>query len=150
MSDDIRVFANCSERAQGHRRHDDEIDDVGERIQVAVSAGGVLDDFDDAVESFADGVGQIVLDVGEDVVEIRLQPADERAQRGDAASQGGGHLGAQELLCGTTVGETLELSDLVLEHPGAMKTAIAMAEAIESAGLSLGARGQVPKQQPGP
>ena len=127
---------------------DDEVDDVGECIQVAISAGAVLDDRDDAIESFGDGVGQIVLDEGEDVVEMRLQRADERAQRGNAASQGGGHPGAQELLCGALVGEAPELSELVLEHPGAMNMAIAMAQAIESAGLTLGARGRVPVQQP--
>ena len=148
------MTSECSQIARNVRRDievtDNEADDPGEGIQIAASAGAVLDDLDDAIESFADGVGQFVLDKGEDAVEMRLQRADERAQRRDAASQGGGHPGAQELLCGALVGEAPELSELVLEHPCAMNTAIAMAQAIESAGLSLGARGQVPIQQPGP
>ncbi len=61
---------------------DHKIDHVGEGIQIAVSAGAIFDDLDDAIESFGNGVGQIVLDKGEDVVEVRLQRADERAQPG--------------------------------------------------------------------
>ena len=78
---------------------DDEVNDVGEGVEVAVSAGAVLDDFDDAVQSLGDGIGQIVLDEGQDVLEVRLEGADEGAQRGDAGAQRGGHPGAQELLC---------------------------------------------------
>ena len=51
---------------------DDEVDDVGERVEIAVSACAVLDDLDDAVQSLGDGVGQIVLDKGEDVLKMNV------------------------------------------------------------------------------
>ena len=141
------MTSECSQIAGNVRKHievtDHEVDDVGECVQVAVSAGAVFADLEYAIKSFGDGVDRIVLDKGEDVVDMRLQRADERTQRGDAASQGGGHPGAQELLCAGLVCEAPELSELVLEHPGAMNAAIAMPQAIESAGLILGARGRV-------
>jgi len=146
------MTSECSQITRNVRRDievpDHEVDDVGEAIPIAVSAGAVFDNLDDAIESFGDGVDQIVLDKGEDVVEVRLQRADDPAHRGDAASQGGGHPRAQELLSGALVDEAPELSELILQHPGAMNTAIRMAQAIERAGLALGALGRVPAQQP--
>lgn len=106
------MASECSQIAWNVRRDievsDDEVDDVGEGFQGAVSAGAILDDLvDDAVESFGDGIGEIVFDEGEDVCAMGLGRTDEGAQRRDAAALGGGHPPAQELLGGALVGEGL-------------------------------------------
>ena len=41
---------------------------VRERIQIAETTGSVLDDFDNAVETFSDGVGQTGIDESDDTL----------------------------------------------------------------------------------
>ena len=125
----------------------DEKDDVGESIEIAPTAGAVLGDLQNSSESFGDGVGQIMVVEGRDVVEVCLQRAGEPVHRRDADSERGDHPATQELLCSSVVGNAPELSELVFEHPRGMNMASGMTQAIESVGLSVGARGRVAVQQ---
>ncbi len=140
--------SGCAQIARNMRRDIKVSDDeVRECVQVSVFSGAVLDDLDDAFESFGDGVLQIVLAEGADVGERRLEGADERAQQGDAGAQSGGHLGAEELLNRRLVLISSKYSVMILQYPSAMNTAIGMAQANEGTGPSLGAPGRVPVQQ---
>ena len=76
------MASECYQSARNVRgdseRTDQAVDDVGEYIQVAVSAETILDALDDATKSCGDGVGHTVLYNSEDVVEMHHQRANER------------------------------------------------------------------------
>ena len=48
-----------------------QVDHVSEAIQVAISRGAVLNDFDNPVKALTDGIGQAPVGEGDDVIEIR-------------------------------------------------------------------------------
>ena len=106
---------------------------------MAISGRPILDDFDDPVQALTDGIGQGSVDEGQDVDEVSTQCADERAQCGNATAQGSGHPGPEKLLCRGPIAVCPEVLKLVLEHPGAVDAAIGVPQAIQEAGVALGA-----------
>ena len=127
---------------------DGQVDHVGEALEVAITGRSILDDFDNTVEAFADGVGEVSVDEGQDVIEVIAQGCDELAQRRDTAAQCGGDPASEELLRRAPVGVIPEVLKLVLEHPGAVDTAVGVAQAVEKAGMALGAISGVHTKQP--
>ncbi len=127
---------------------DGQVDHVGEVIQVAIAGGPILHDFDDTVQALTNGIGQVSVAEGQDVREVSAQCADKRAQCGDPAPQGGGHPASEERLRRDAVAVIPEVLELVLEHPGAVDAAIGVPQAIQEAGMPLGAMSGVHAEQP--
>ena len=127
---------------------DGQVDHVGEALEATITGSSILDDFDNTVEALADGVGKVSVDEGEDVIEVIAQGCDELAQRRDTAAQCGGDPAPEELLRRAPVGIIPEVLKLVLEHPGAVDTAVGVAQAVEKAGMALGAISGVHAKQP--
>ena len=115
---------------------------------MAISGRPILDDFDDPVQALTDGIGQGSVDEGQDVDEVSTQCADERAQCGNATAQGSGHPGPEKLLCRGPIAVCPEVRKLVLEHPGAVDAAIGVPQAIQEAGMALGATSGVHAEEP--
>ena len=103
---------------------------------------------DDPVQALTDGIGQGSVDEGQDVDEVSTQCADERAQCGNATAQGSGHPGPEKLLCRGPIAVCPEVLKLVLEHPGAVDAAIGVPQAIQEAGVALGATSRVHAEEP--
>ena len=127
---------------------DSQVDHVGEALEATITGSSILDDFDNTVEALTDGVGKVSVDEGEDVIEVIAQGCDELAQRRDTAAQCGGDPAPEELLRRAPVGIIPEVFKLVLEHPGAVDTAVGVAQAVEKAGMALGAISGVHAKQP--
>ncbi len=116
-----------------------QVDHVSKALQVAISGSPVFDNFDNTVKALANGIGQVSVDKGKDVLEVISQCADKLAQRGNAASQGTGYPMFEELLCRGTIAVIPEVLEFILEYPGTMDATIGVAQAIQEAGIPLGA-----------
>ncbi len=114
-------------------------DHVGEVAEVTISGGPVFNDFDNTVKALTDGIGQVPVGEGDDVIEVISYRTDELAQRGNTTTQRGGYPAFEELLRRGTITIIPDVFELVLEHPGAVNAAIGVAQAVEEAGMSLGA-----------
>lgn len=125
-----------------------QVDYVGKAVQVAIPGSAVFDDLYDAVKTFTNSVGQVSIDKGQDVVKVIAQRGDKLAQRGNAASQCGGYPAFEKLLRRGAVAVAPEVLELVLEHPGAVDTAIGVTQAVEQAGIGLSAIARMHAQQP--
>ena len=67
---------------------DAQVDHVGKRVQIAEATGTILDDLDDAIESFSNGVGHAGADEGRHGIVVAAEGMDELAQRLQATEQG--------------------------------------------------------------
>jgi len=125
-----------------------QVDHVGEAVQIAISGSPVFNDFDNTVKVLTNGIGQLPVGEGDDVIEVISQCVDELAQRGDTTTQRGGHPAFEKLLRRGRIAIIPDVFELVLEHPGAVDTAIGVAQTIEESGMSLGAISGVHAEQP--
>lgn len=57
-----------------------QVDHVSEVVQVTISGGTVLDDFDNTVQSFTDGVGQVSIGERDNIIEVISHRVDKLAQ----------------------------------------------------------------------
>lgn len=112
---------------------------ISEGIEIAETAGPILDDFDDAVEPFGDGVGEPRTDEREHAVVVSSQGVDELAQGLQSASKGRCHPLPDKAMGRPGRFVFPELLELILQLPGPVDASISLVERPQRLGVLLGA-----------
>lgn len=107
---------------------DSQVDHVGEGVEVPETAGAVLDDSDDAIDTFSDGIGCPGIDEGHHGLLMFSQGMDKLAHGRQSAEQSAFGPALQKALGGPGCLEVPELLELLFQAPGAIDPAVVLVE----------------------
>ena len=99
----MTLSSDGSEALRDLRRNvevaDDQIDQIGKRVEIEETGSALFDHLEDAVNAFAFSVGDTGLEVGQDVFLVLAQRRDEFAHRLQSAQQRPSRPVLQKLSC---------------------------------------------------
>ena len=129
----VRDLCRNVQVSNGEKNH------VGEGVEIAESAGPILDDLDDTVEPFGNGIGEAASHEGEHPVVVLSQRVDELTHRLESASKGRCHPSPDEALGRPRRFVFPELLELILQLPRSVDATIGFVECPQRLGVLLGA-----------
>jgi len=115
---------------------DSQVDHVGEGVEVAETAGAVLDDPDDAIDTFSDGIGCPSIDEGHHGLLMFSQGVDELAHGRQSAEQSAFGPSFKKALGGPGCLVVPELLELLFQAPGTIDPAVVLIERPEIPGVA--------------